>query len=135
LQTIEQRMARKPGPGGEPETKSWGAVVSESPELADLIRKGKGSARVRIETKATILTSGAGGLVPPDARVEPVLLPRRRLTVRDLLTQGRTSSNAVRFVRLTSRSLNAAPVSESTAKPEATLALLAGTPSASRHRR
>lgn len=46
-----------------------------------------------------------------------------RLTIRDLVTQGRTGSNSVDYIAFDSLTRAAAPVAENAAKPEATMAM------------
>jgi len=118
IEKLETRSERR---GGGLDVLSIGAEFIKSAELEALRKSGRGSARV--STKATILASstGASGLVPVDARTDPVILPRRRMTVRQLLSPGRTASNAIRFVRLASRSNSAAMHSEGTTKAEQSL--------------
>ncbi|WP_236215691.1 phage major capsid protein, partial [Metapseudomonas otitidis] len=51
-----------------------------------------------------------------------ILMPGlRRLTIRDLLAQGRTTSNAVEYVRENVYTNSAAPVAEGALKPESNL--------------
>lgn len=59
--------------------------------------------------------------VPPD--LQPGVIPgtERRLTVRDLITPGNTGSNMIQYVKETGFTNNAAPVSESDAKPESSI--------------
>ena len=70
----------------------------------------------------TSVTPGGGGLIFPDRSAEMIELTRRRMTVRDLLPQGNTTSNSVEFVRQTTRTNNAAPVTEGGTKPESVYA-------------
>lgn len=86
-------------------------------------------------TGATLITgdssTSAGAFIVND--VYPGLFPQglqRPLTLRDIVTNGRTSSDTVEFVQLTSQTNAAAPVAEATAtsgasgtKPESALAL------------
>lgn len=123
LETRAERPGRGGGFYGGDDALTIGAefIKEAETEIASLARSGRG--RVRIQTKATILSSstGATGMVPTDTRIDPVITPRRRMTVRQLLSPGRTASNAVRFVRLESRSNSAAMHSEGTTKAEQTL--------------
>lgn len=68
---------------------------------------------------ATTNTTTVG--VPPD--VQPGIFPgtQRRLTVRDLITPGRTTSGMVGYVKETGFTNNAATVSEANTKPESSL--------------
>lgn len=63
----------------------------------------------------------AGVLVEPE-RLAGILMPGlRRLTVRQLLAQGRTSSNSIEYVRENVFTNGAAPVAEGALKPESNL--------------
>lgn len=127
LTEIEQRMARPGfGGGGQAETKSLGALVTEADEFKSLAGSPsqRGSARVKIEGK-TILsgTSSWGtGVSPSNSLVQAdrqpmVELPRRPLVVRDLLTVVPTVSNSVEYPVQTGFTNNAAVVAENTTKP------------------
>jgi HK97 family phage major capsid protein len=65
-----------------------------------------------ISSLTTDANGSAGDLIVPD-RIPGVIAPgQRRLTVRDLLTPGRTASNAVQYVKETGFTNAAATVSE-----------------------
>jgi HK97 family phage major capsid protein len=81
----------------------------------------KARGRVRIDVKAITTASMTGAVVAPDRQPGVLIPPERRMTVRDLLTPGRTNSNAVQYVQETSFTNNAAVVSEGVTKPESTL--------------
>lgn len=121
LNHIEQKMARRGGNGsmlGEDADKSWGQTIVDSNELK-AFHEGGARGQMRLEVKAvTIGTSVVGGMIAPTIITDPVILPRRRPTVRSLLAQGQTNSNAVWFSRMTSRTVGAAPVAESAQKPK-----------------
>lgn len=119
LQSIEQKLAanenRQPGNvislgakfGADEKVKAW---------LAD-----KGG-KVRFGSKSiTSITTGsgaAGDLIQP-LRVPGIIRPEDRpMTIRQLLSQGRTSSNAIEYVVETGFTNSAAPVAETTQKPE-----------------
>jgi len=120
---IEQKMARAAEGGTKP--KSVGYTVTEAQEFKDWVSRG-GKGRFVMEVKAIIssLTTdadgSAGDLIVP-MRVPGVITPaQRRLTIRDLLTPGRTGSNAIQYVKETGFTNNAATVTETagTAKPQ-----------------
>lgn len=88
--------------------------------------------QVELETKATLVegdnydaasgTPGAGApLVPIDQRPGVVQTLFERLTVADLLAQGQTNSNSIRYVKESVATNAAATVAEGAAKPESTL--------------
>ncbi|UJW87969.1 phage major capsid protein [Devosia sp. SL43] len=122
LTEIEQKMVRG---AGEPERrKSMGELVTDSDEVQAFLKSG-GKGRVSVQVKAIIsaLTTDANGsagdLIVPDRRglIDPVT---RRMTIRDLLTPGRTSSNAIQYIKETGFTNSAATVTETagTAKPQ-----------------
>ncbi|VFR96522.1 Phage major capsid protein [plant metagenome] len=81
-------------------------------------------ARVEVGTFNKALGSGAasaGTLVLPQTRAGILMPGLRRLVIRDLLAQGRISSNSLEYVRENVFTNNAAPVAEGTQKPESNL--------------
>jgi HK97 family phage major capsid protein len=123
LTEIEQKMVRR---GQEPERKkSIGQVVAEHEDVKAFIKSG-GKGRISIPVKAIIsaLTTdadgSAGDLIVPQRQPGILGLPERRMTIRDLITPGRTSSNAIQYVKETGFTNNAATVSEASgaAKPQ-----------------
>lgn len=85
---------------------------------------GKSSGKVDVKSFDKVLGStagSAGALIQP--QVNPgILMPGlRRLTIRDLLAQGRISSNSLEYVRENVFTNSAAPVAEGTLKPESNL--------------
>lgn len=68
---------------------------------------------------ATTNTTTVG--VAPDLQTGVIPGTQRRLTIRDLLTPGRTSSNAIQYVRESGFTNSAATVSEGDTKPESAL--------------
>lgn len=113
---MEQKgFARKEA--SEP-VKSFGEQVAASPELKDYIDKGA-SGSVRISVK-NMITSGAGSgfdLIAPQREATIVGMPRRRVQIRQLLVQGRTTSNLVQYPKQITRTNNAAVVAEGALKP------------------
>jgi HK97 family phage major capsid protein len=113
---LEQKMDRR-GEGPK-RAKSIGEQVTDDESLKAFIKSG-GKGRISIAVKAIIssLTTdadgSAGDLIVPQ-RVAGILgLPQRRMTVRDLLTKGRTTSNALQYIKETGFTNAAATVSES----------------------
>ena len=85
---------------------------------------GKSSGKVDVKSFDKVLGStagSAGSLI--QAQMNPgILMPGlRRLTIRDLLAQGRISSNSLEYVRENVFTNSAAPVAEGTLKPESNL--------------
>lgn len=118
---LEQKAA---GFGGDLESKK-----SFSEELAEKAIAGWDGKSAHVDVKSfgfanKALGSGAGSagtLVVPE-RVPGILMPGlRRLTIRQLLAQGRTSSNSIEYVRENVFTNGAAPVAEGALKPESDL--------------
>lgn len=122
----EQKLARR-GDDEKPETKTIGQrVLDDESVKAFLADRARGKSRVSVSLKA-ITTVGGGGDGAAGALVEPTRVPGiiappdRRMTVRDLLTPGRTGSNSVEYVRETGFTNNAAAVAEKVQKPESNI--------------
>lgn len=125
LLEVEQKLAR--GGFSEPEgEKSFGEQLTDSSDFAELVSKGRGSARFGIKAVANITSAvsgagGAGAAIRPD-RIQGIIAgPDRELVVRDLIMPGRTASNAVEFVRETGFTNSAKPVKEGDSKPQSDL--------------
>ena len=114
---LEQKLAAK-REGTRDDVKSLGATVVENETIKNFMKNPSGSVRIDVNAAITSLTSSAGGLIRPDRDTEIVPIPRRKMTVRDLLTVGRTGSNLVQYPKQTARTNAAAVVSETTQKPE-----------------
>lgn len=126
MHEIEQKMARR-GSGDDDASsdagKTPGQIFIQNERVQEFM-KARARGRVRVDMAAiTTLGIGARNTLVPEYRVQGfVQLPERRMTVRDLLTPGRTNSNAIQFVQETGFTNNAAVVSEGDTKPESTLA-------------
>jgi HK97 family phage major capsid protein len=130
LTEIEQKVARKGG-GDTPATyKSLGQHVVEADTVKALLEQKNGQARVTIELKDIMTgppTLGSGvspstSLVVADRQplIQP---PMRQLVVRDLITPGSTSSNAIEYPVETDNPAvtGAAVVSEGNLKPQSNI--------------
>lgn len=115
LTEIEQKLAQRGG--DKPDAKKRiGQIVTDHDDFKAFVKSG-GRGRVSIEVKAIIssLTTdadgSAGDLIVPDRQglINPVV---RRMTIRDLLTPGHTTSNAIQYVKETGFTNNAATVTE-----------------------
>lgn len=128
LDELEQKMVRQSGEGDKRGHKSLGEIVTDSPEVKAFISNAPSRGRVGVEVESKAIISSlttdadgsAGDLIQPTripGIVEPYL---RKLTVRDLLTQGRTNSNAIQFVKESGFTNSAATHTETggTAKPQ-----------------
>jgi HK97 family phage major capsid protein len=127
LDTLEQKVARRGGADQE-ERKSIGQMVTDDEQVKaflDAAKSGKkGSVSVNVKAIISSLTSladgSAGDLIVP-TRLPDVITPAlRRLTMRDLISVGRTDKNAIQYVKETGYTNAAATVSESagTTKPQ-----------------
>lgn len=117
LTEIEQKMTR-PG-GGEPtRAKSIGEQVTDNEDVKAFLAAKKGKSSVSVGLKAIISAAtsdaagSAGDLIVPQRQPGILGLPQRRMTVRDLITPGRTTSNAIQYVKETGFVNAAATVSE-----------------------
>jgi HK97 family phage major capsid protein len=116
LDELEQKMALR-ADEGDKRPKSAGYQVIDDEDVKSFMANPTAGKRVGVEVKAIIsaLTTSADGsagdLIIPDRgpMVQPV---QRRLTVRDLLTPGRTNSNAIQYPKETGFTNSAATVSE-----------------------
>lgn len=127
LRHVEQQMTRRADGGGIRSTgpDTLGRAVVESDNFKGYLESGsRGAVRIQHEEKAvTSAVGSAGAAIEADHRPDIVPMTRRRPTIRNLLAVARTASNTVAFARQTGRTLNAAPVAETTLKPESDLAL------------
>jgi HK97 family phage major capsid protein len=112
---IEQKLVRR-GEGPQRE-KSLGQTVTDDDKVKDWIKSG-GKGRVSMKVKAIIssLTTdadgSAGDLIVP-MRLPGIITPAlRRMTIRDLITPGRTDKNAIQYIKETGFTNNAATVTE-----------------------
>lgn len=119
---IEQSMARRPTGGNNGGVlKTPGELFVENDKVKEFLAAGfKSRGRVRMDM-ATITTVGVPSLVVPDRIPGIQALPERRMTVRDLITPGRTNSNAIQYWQETGFTNAASAVSEGTSKPESTI--------------
>ncbi|MCA0963289.1 phage major capsid protein [Salipiger bermudensis] len=125
---LEQKMARR-GDGDQEERKSLGQRFVEDERVKAWLESGpsSGKADLRVKADLTTLTTDADGSVGDGAA--PTRLPgvqeqaQRRMTVRDLLSQGRMDGNTIEYVQETGFNNNAAPVAEGSAKPSSDIQL------------
>lgn len=113
LADIEQKMARKPG-ADDNDTKSYGEQVIAAEKFKSFQGGGyQGSARFALKA----ITAAQAGTAWSVRDTDMSNLPRRRLTIRDLLTVVPTTSGSVDYARQTTRTNNAAVVAEGATKP------------------
>lgn len=125
LNDVEQKLARRAG-ADEESVKSVGEQFTDGDDFKGLAEKGRGIARMRLKavtsiTSGTTGTGGVGVAIQP-TRVPGIITgPERPFTIRDLIMPGRTSSNAIEYVRESGYQNMAAPVGETLAKPQSDL--------------
>lgn len=123
IDDLEQKLARQRDEAPQRQ-KSAGEIFTENEDVKAFMADPSGGRRVGAEVKAIItsLTTDADGsagdlIVPMRApMVDPV---NRRLTIRDLLTPGRTSSNAIQYPKETGYTNSAAAISETSGATKA----------------
>lgn len=116
---LEQRVSARRG-GGEAGAKSFGTQVAEHEDMKALAaRGGVGSARFELQAAITSISTSGGALIAP-ARDTNVAAQQRRLTIRDLVSQGETTSTTIQFARQqpTTGKASIVPDDGVTAKPE-----------------
>lgn len=125
LSDLEQRAARE---GSEAEeVKSLGQRFVEDDRVKSWLSSEQSSGKADMRFKATITSAttaaaGSAGAGIQTTRLPGILeRPRRRMTVRDLLSQGRMDGNTLEYVRETGFVNNAAPVAETQLKPSSDL--------------
>lgn len=115
---LEQKLAARRGGGGD-QVKSLGQLVIEHDKIkAFASAGGKGTVSVSVQNAITSAAGSAGSLITPDREAEIVGIPRRQMTIRQLLQQGRTTSNSIEYGRMKLRDNKAAVVAEGAQKPE-----------------
>lgn len=124
MDEMEQKGARRGSFGDIPATA--GQQFVDSDEFKSLLSNLHAGRRVGIETKATITSAtsaadgSAGDLFQPQ-RDAVYTLPKRRLTVRDLLPVVQVTSGSVEYAKRTGFTNNAATVAEAALKPQSEL--------------
>ncbi|TZG26499.1 phage major capsid protein [Sphingomonas montanisoli] len=123
---IEQKLARRGGSEGN-DRKSVGAQFIDDAAVKAFMDRAPSKGSVSFATKAIITSlttdanGSAGDLIIPDRVSGIVAPPERRMTVRDLITPGRTGSNSIQFVQETGFTNSAAPTAETAQKPQSEL--------------
>lgn len=127
MQEVEQKLARRPGDDEDADSrKSFGQrfVDAEGFKKAqaagEIHRRGGGRVSMEIDSKA-INTAATGAAVIADRQAGVIMTPERRLTIRDLIAPGNTSSNLITYMKETGFTNSAAPTLEGARKPESTL--------------
>jgi HK97 family phage major capsid protein len=122
---IEQKLALVGGGSFRSAPESWGETFVRQKGV-DLARVASERGRTSLEIKATITSAttdadgSAGALVVPH-RDQILGMPRRRMTIRDLLNVVQVTSGSVEYAAQVGRNNNAAPVAEGATKPQSDL--------------
>lgn len=124
LEALEKKALKEPGQGETDPLES--ALKKALPELKDFMETRPSQKQINIPIDRKALTNtgttGAALVYPGDRVLSAPLAPLlRRLTVRDLIAPGRTTSPVVFYVRESGYTNNAAPVSEGSLKPKSEL--------------
>ena len=123
MSEIEQKLARSGSPDGSKSRKSVGSLVTADDGIKAFMDRAPSKGSVSFSCKAIITSlttdadGSAGDLIIPDRQAGIVAPPERRMTVRDLITPGRTNSNAIQFVQETGFTNNAATAAEGSPRP------------------
>lgn len=129
VKEMAQKMARGGGGAEEVEAKTLGErfVSEESVKswLSDSPTKGKADLRMKATlTTATTDTDGSVGQGMDRQRLAGIIAgPERRMTIRDLFTQGQMSEAAISWIQETGFSNNAGMVAEGAKKPSSDIKL------------
>lgn len=118
MDLLEKQMVRG-GSSYEPErVKSLGEQVTDDDGVKALLASGRGKVSVRVKAIISGLTTDANGsagdLIVPQRQPGILEAVTRRLTVRDLILPGSTSSTSVQYVKESGFTNNAATVNENT---------------------
>jgi HK97 family phage major capsid protein len=123
---LEQKVLE--GGTGKPErSKSMGEQFVEDTKVKEFLGQANPRGRIDFSTKATLTaaTSGSAGSVGDaiaNTRLPGIMpLPQRRLTVRDLLSQGQMDGSTLEYVKETGFTNSAGMVAEAGAKPQSDL--------------
>ncbi|WP_198333642.1 phage major capsid protein [Psychrobacter namhaensis] len=106
LTDIEQKLARR-GSDEQVQQKSLTQQLMDSDSYKDFVSNPSAGKSAKMHTKATITSAttdaagSAGSLILPQNINGIVATPDRKLTIRDLLGSGNTSSNAITYIRET----------------------------------
>jgi len=121
---LEQKISRGISDTIEAQ-KSLGEFVTEDESIKGFLSSGLSRGRVGVEVKAIIssLTTAANGsagdMIVPDRVPGVVDVATRRLTMRDLITAGRTDKNSIQFIQESGFTNSAATVSETSGATKA----------------
>ena len=121
---LEQKVARSGGSGEPYHAKTFGEQFVENVNVKNWLDGDPSGGRADVRFKATLTTAttaaagSVGATTTQIYRDSIVTTPRRRPTVRDLLSVVQISSGSVEWPSQSGRTASAAPVAETVAKPE-----------------
>lgn len=123
LAELEQKAVRQGGAGGNADETMEQAIEKHKDAIADFVNNKGMQKQVSIPMSRKALTNtgvtGAALNFPGQQVLAQPLMPLlRRLTIRDLLAQGRTEKAVVFYPRESGYTNSAAPVSEGSLKPK-----------------
>jgi len=126
LLEVEQKLARRGNEAEPQQSKSIGANFTDCDDFKHLASKGRGIARLSLKsvTNITSINNGTGGVgvgIRPERLAGINAEPDRPMTIRHLIMSGRTSSNAIEYVRESGFQNSAAMVAEGMQKPQSDL--------------
>lgn len=121
--SLEQKMLEG-GDAGKRSEKSVGEQFVEDAKVKEFLGQAHPRGRADLTLKATLTSAttdsaGSVGDAIANTRLPGILpLPQRRMTVRDLLSQGRMDGNTLEYVKETGWTNSAGMVAEGNAKPQ-----------------
>lgn len=124
LQAAEQAVADKGGNGGSHQAESIGQMFTAQDGFDSFAASAARGSRFSAQFQAAAIDSkpgSAGTLIVPDRLSGVRGAPDMRLTVRDLIAWGRTTSNNIEYVKEKLFTNAAGPVAEGALKPESGL--------------
>lgn len=123
LATAEQLLAKVQNGGGSAGAgpQSMGEQLTDSDDFKAFASNPRGTFRMGVQAAIGSGAGSASDLILPD-RVPGIIAPGlRRLTVRDLINWGRTTSNSIEYARELVYTNAAAIAAENTTKPESNI--------------
>lgn len=126
VQDLEQQLARDGGAPASMGAKSWGEQFVACDRLKDFADDSSRPGRFRLEIERkdiTTLAASGGALAGPFRDNTITALPRRTMTIRNLLSVVQMSGNVAEYIVQTSRPDDAAPVAEAALKPKSDMTM------------
>lgn len=122
LLDVQQKMARRGGGEDDVSQKSVGEQIVGNDDFKSYVEERNFKRSKSFPVKAiTSAANSAGDGVAPDRLAGVQLLPQRRMTVRDLISPGRTGSNLIQYLQETGFTNSAATTAEGTRKPQSSI--------------